>query len=57
MTLRLLADDQTITHLWERVRSGDDKITFQRFVLVLDFLYLIGSVELRDGLLRRQGRV
>lgn len=46
----------TVSTLWERVRREEGVSTFDRFVLALDLLFLLGAIELRDGLLyRREG--
>jgi hypothetical protein len=52
--LQVLVTQQTVTRVWEVARLRSDKITFERFILALDFLYCIGCIELRDGLLRRK---
>ena len=44
---------RTVTALWEKVQGRSEVGTFDRFLLALDMLYLIGAVELRDGLLMR----
>jgi hypothetical protein len=54
--LVVLRRPQTITALWERVRVLEEFGTFERFVLALDFLYLLGLVEYRAGLLRKRKR-
>lgn len=50
-----LAKPRTLTSLWETVKDHPDIVTYERFILSLDFLYIIGAVDLRDGLLRRCG--
>lgn len=45
----------TISALWERVRREEAVSTFDRFVLALDLLFLLGAIELRDGLVLRSG--
>jgi hypothetical protein len=52
--LRVLGDEQTLTRLWEGLRSTADKVTFERFILALDFLFLLGCIEMTDGVLRRR---
>jgi hypothetical protein len=52
--LNILAEEQTLTRLWESARLELDKITFERFVLTLDFLYMLGCIELTRGLVRRR---
>ena len=44
-----LSEPRTITSLWEVCRQIEAVGTFHRFVLVLDLLYLLGAIELRDG--------
>lgn len=45
----------TISALWERVRDEDGVSTFDRFVLALDLLFLLGAVHLTEGLIHRSG--
>lgn len=52
--LRILTTQQTVTRVWENARLRSDNITFERFILALDFLYCIGCVELSNGLLSRK---
>ena len=57
--LQNLSRPATVSALWEKMpRSTKDKKTspplrYDAFVLSLDLLFLIGAVELRDGLLVR----
>lgn len=49
---------KTVSRLWEdtRLRMGEDatrRISYDWFILALDFLFIIGSVILTDGLLAR----
>lgn len=53
LVLGHLQRPMTITALWERLRGEDGVGTFDRFVLGLDLLYLLGAIELQDGLLHR----
>jgi hypothetical protein len=39
----------TVNRLWEQVRADDRVGTFERFVLALDLLYIVGAVELAAG--------
>lgn len=49
----------TVSALWEQVTRGSERrvarqaIRYDRFVLALDLLFLIGAVDIRDGLLIR----
>ena len=56
--LEILKRPMTVSALWDRVRARRAKppaspIAYGWFVLALDFLYVIGAVDLRDGVLRR----
>ena len=57
--LRHLSHPVTVSALWEQMpRSVVDQkapspLRYDGFVLALDLLFLIGAVELRDGLLVR----
>jgi hypothetical protein len=44
---------RTVTSLWNAVSTMPEVATFERFVLTLDLLYMIGAVEMDEGLLRR----
>jgi hypothetical protein len=44
--LKQLAEPRTITALWESSRQIPSVRTFQRFVLALDLLYIVGAIEL-----------
>lgn len=44
---------RTVTSLWSELSKVPEVATFDRFVLVLDLLYIIGAVELEEGLLRK----
>ncbi len=56
--LRHLSHPVTVSALWEQMpRSARDQkvplLRYDAFVLALDLLFLIGAIELRDGLLVR----
>lgn len=58
--LRLLDEPQTISRVWElvtRARAGGrEAISFDWFVLALDFLFVAKAIELVNGRLRRAER-
>lgn len=54
LILQRLQRPQRISTLWEKVREIPEIGTFERFVLALDLLYILGAVEIKDGKLRRQ---
>ncbi len=49
-----LRNPQTVTSLWEKVRTHRSVGTFERFVLALDMLHITGIVLLSDGLIARE---
>lgn len=51
--LRLLAADRTVSSLWESARGLGNVRSFDRFVLALDLLFVLGAVSYHDGNLRR----
>jgi len=57
--LRHLSHPVTVSALWEEiprapfVHKTQSPLRYDAFVLALDLLFLIGAVELRDGLLVR----
>lgn len=57
--LQTLSRPATVSALWEQMpRSAGDQealspLRYDAFVLALDLLFLLGAVELRDGLLVR----
>jgi len=58
--LRALDDDKSVSRLWDDFRLGSDpesKITFDWFVLGLDFLFILGLIDLSRGRICRKQRV
>ncbi len=51
--LKEIDQPQTVTSLWETVREEDAIGTFERFVLALDMLHIIGATNLENGLIVR----
>jgi len=45
---------RTVTSLWSDLSKLPEIATFERFVLVLDLLYIIGAIELEEGLLYKR---
>lgn len=50
--LGLLDRPQTVNQVWEQVRMNPTIANFDRFILAVDLLFLVGAIELTDGLLR-----
>lgn len=51
--LKAIDRPKTVSELWHGIRSGERHVSFSRFVMALDFLYILGSVEFHEGLLKR----
>jgi hypothetical protein len=53
--LKCLSQSRTVSSLWEAVAREEDRapLRYDWFVLALDLLFLVGAIELRDGLLSR----
>jgi hypothetical protein len=47
---------RTVTSLWSDLSKLPEVATFERFILVLDLLYLIGAIELEEGLLYKRNQ-
>jgi len=52
--LAFLSYPRTITALWEEVRKSSDPIPFSYFVLALDLLFIMGAIDLNEGLVTRR---
>lgn len=51
-----LIKPMTVSGLWECLRSEPNVGTFERFVLAANLLYLIGAVDIENGLIVRISR-
>jgi hypothetical protein len=49
--LKVLDGPRTVSSLWERLRANPAVGGFGRFVLGLDLLFMVGAIELKDGLI------
>jgi len=47
---------QTVTSLWEKVRTHRSVGTFERFVLALDMLHINRAISMTNGLIERGSR-
>lgn len=57
--LEILRQPKTVSALWEELPRQDGEsrtstLSYDIFVLALDILFLIGTIELADGLLKRR---
>lgn len=53
--MRHLNEPMTVSGLWERVRAEPNVGSFERFVLASTLLYVIGAIDMNDGLMGRVG--
>ena len=51
--LTKLKSPQTVSSLWEKFRKNGDITSYEKYILSLDLLYLLGLIDLDKGLLRR----
>jgi hypothetical protein len=51
--LHKLTQEYTVSSLWDEVRHNEHVATYERYILTLDLLYLLGLIELRNGKLIR----
>lgn len=51
--LRYIDNKRDLSCLWEKVKTDPSVATFQRFVLALDFLYLLGLIDIEDNVIKR----
>jgi hypothetical protein len=56
LILERLKTTKTVTQLWDEMRDLPQVVTFERLVLGLDLLYMLGLVELDGGVIRRAGQ-
>ena len=57
--LRALSTPKTMSALWDEIRAADHRekqaaIDYKWFVLALDLLFMLGAVELAQGVLQRK---
>ena len=53
LILSELSSEQTISSLWEKSKKYPEINSFEKFVTVLDVLYILGSLEFQDGIISR----
>ena len=56
--LRILDKPKTVSGLWDEMHKGNSVagssgVYYEGFVLALDFLYMMGAITLKDGLIYR----
>ena len=51
--LEKLDSSTTVTGLWEQVKNIPEVKVYWKFVLALDLLFMLGALDLKEGLLRK----
>ena len=49
-----LKTPQTISSLWERIRKYEEIRTYEKFILTLDLLYILGLIDFEEGILKKK---
>lgn len=53
VVLSNLRERDTISSLWEKCKTKEILVNYEKFILTLDYLFLIGAVGLVNGLIER----
>lgn len=48
-----ISEPHTISLLWDKVKKHEALVNYEKFLLTLDYLYLINAITLKDGLIVR----
>lgn len=51
--LEEIFEPQTLSLLWDKVKNHEALVNYEKFLLTLDYLYLINAITIRDGLIVR----
>ena len=51
--LKEISEPHTISLLWDKVKKYEALVNYEKFLLTLDYLYLINAITLREGLIVR----
>lgn len=51
--LRHIDNKKNLSSLWDEVKTVPSVATFERFVLALDFLYLLGLIDIENNEIKR----
>jgi hypothetical protein len=55
--LQRLTRPHTVSSLWEAVsgpKNSDIRLSYDAFVMSLDLLFVMGAIDMHDGLLKRK---
>lgn len=51
--LASLGERDTLSSLWERARLSESLASYEKFILTLDLLFMLGAISLENGLIVR----
>ncbi len=51
--LKHLKIKRQLSELWEEVKTNESFANFERFILVLDMLYMLGLIEFKSNKIQR----
>ena len=53
MILESLQEIDTISFLWDKARQTETMVNYEKFVLTMDYLFLIGAIRMENGMIVR----
>ena len=53
LILAVLKESDTVSSLREKTKNQEALSNYEKFILTLDYLFVIGAITLRDGLIVR----
>lgn len=51
--LNFILEPQTISLLWDKANKYEQLVSYEKFLLTLDFLYAIGTIDINNGMIVR----
>ena len=56
--IQILTEPKKVSRIWDEIKKDDNYernyLTYEWFILSLDLLYLLNSIELKRGLIRKK---
>lgn len=53
LILSEIKESQTISYLWNKSKKHEMLVSYEKFLLSLDYLYSIRAITIKDGLIAR----
>lgn len=47
----------TVTNLWDSIKESNANVSFEKFLLSLDFLFAIGAIYIKNGMIYKSFEV